>query len=340
MPNALVFDCEGARLGPEEKAFFKDADPWGFIVFARHCQSAEELRAHCDELRDAVGRHAPILIDQEGGRVARMKPPVFPAHPAPAIFGELYKLNPGKAVEASRLNGWLLGQLVSSCGVDVNCIPMLDVPQADADPQVIGDRAYAKHQDVIVELARAAAEGSEAGGALPIIKHMPGHGRALCDSHHELPSVCARKEDLRSVDFMPFRQMRDARMGMTAHVLYEAYDSDRPGTLSPVIVNDIIRGEIGFDGLLFTDDLKMKALGGDMSDRVRGSFEAGCDIALCCNFDMAEKNHAMKAAQAVEGVSAERAEKALSSRKAVESGDVEEGYKRLAELLKPVSPQS
>ncbi len=278
------------------------------------------------------------MIDQEGGRVARMKPPTFPAHPAPALFGDLYRLDPKKAVEASRLNGWLLGRLLSGCGVNINCIPMLDVPQPDADPTVIGDRAYAKHPDVIVDLARAAADGSKAGGALPVVKHMPGHGRALCDSHHELPRVDARQEDLIAVDFAPFRQLRDARMGMTAHVVYEAYDADRPGTLSPVIIGDVIRGEIGFDGLLFTDDLKMKALGGPMDGRVSASLEAGCDIALCCNFDLAEKTAAMKGARPLEGRAAERAEAALAEAAATEDGDIDASYRRLNEFLKPVAP--
>ena len=340
MTAAIVFDTEGARLSADEKAFFKDADPWGFIVFARHCSSANELTAHCSELRDAVGRDAPILIDQEGGRVARMKPSAFPAHPAPAVFGELYKLDPKKSVAASRLNGWLLGRLVSGCGVTINCMPMLDVPQPDADPNVIGDRAYARHPDVIVALARAAAEGLEAGGALPVVKHMPGHGRALCDSHHELPRVSVRKEDLRAVDFAPFKAMADARMGMTGHVVYEAYDEDRPGTISPVIVGEVIRGEIGFDGLLFTDDLKMKALGGSMEARVADSLAAGCDIALACNFDMAQKKEAMQGAKELSGKSAERAEAALASAGPAEEGDVEEGYRRLGEMLKPVAAVS
>ncbi len=285
-----------------------------------------------------MGRDAPIMIDQEGGRVVRMKPPTFPAHPAPALFGELYRLDPKKAAEAARLNGWLLGRLVSACGVNINCIPMLDVPQPDADPTVIGDRAYGKHPDVIVALARAAAEGSEAGGALTVIKHMPGHGRALCDSHHALPRVDARCEDLTTVDFAPFKALRDAKMGMTAHVVYEAYDAERAGTLSPVIVGDVIRGEIGFDGLLFTDDLKMNALGGPMDQRVAQSLKAGCDIALCCNFDMTEKTSAMKGARALDGKSAERAAAALAGPAAVEGGDTDAAYGRLKALLKPVAP--
>lgn len=340
MPTAIVFDTEGARLSADEKAFFRDADPWGFIVFARHCASADELRAHTSELREAVGRDAPIMIDQEGGRVARMKPPAFRAHPPPAQFGDLYRLDPKQAVEASRLNGWLLGRMVASCGVNINCIPMLDVPQPDADPNVIGDRAFAKHADIIVELARAAAQGSQAGGALTVIKHMPGHGRALCDSHHALPCVDARREDLIAVDFAPFKAFCDAKMGMTAHVVYEAYDADRPGTLSPNIIGDVVRGEIGFDGLLFTDDLKMKALGGPMGKRVSDSLAAGCDIALCCNFNMAEKLDAMTGARRLEGKAAQRTDAALRNPIPIENGDIDATYERLNTLLKPIAPRA
>ncbi len=337
MPLAAIFDCEGPRASAEEKAFFKDVDPWGFIVFARHCASADELRAHCDELRACVGREdAPILIDQEGGRVVRMKPPTFPAHPAPAVFGDLWRLDPTVASEASRLNGYLLGRQVSDCGVTVNCIPMLDVPQADADPTVIGDRAYAKHGDIIASLAKAACEGLLAGGALPVIKHLPGHGRALCDSHHQLPRVSARREDLRDVDFAPFRALNDVRMGMTAHVLYEAIDGEHCATLSPTIIEDVIRGEIGFDGLLFSDDLKMKALGGSLETRMRDSLAAGGDVALCCNFTMAEKREALKGASELSGKSAARAVAALEQLPAVERGDTSEAYSRLQGLLAPV----
>lgn len=336
MVSAVVFDTEGPRLNADEKAFFKEVDPWGFIVFARHCSSAEELRAHCDELRDCVGREASILIDQEGGRVARMKPPVFPSHVAPAVLGKLYRLDREKAIEASRLNAWLLGRMVSACGVTINCIPMLDVPQPDADPAVIGDRAYAKHPDSIAELARAAMDGLQAGGARPVIKHLPGHGRALCDSHHEMPVVCARRKDLQAVDFAPFKALNDCAMGMTGHVVYEAYDKDRPATLSPTVISAVIRGEIGFNGLLFSDDLKMNALGGAMDARVRDSLNAGCDIALCCNFDMEQKAEAMKGAQALAGEAAVRGEMALSQPLRHETGDEEKEYRRLDTLLKPV----
>ncbi|MEM9013972.1 MAG: beta-N-acetylhexosaminidase [Pseudomonadota bacterium] len=339
MPSAAIYDCEGSRLTPEERAFFRDADPWGFIVFARHCQSPEELRAHCNELRECVGRgDTPILIDQEGGRVARMKPPDFPAHPAPALFGELWKLNPKAARDAARLNGYLLGRLVGDCGVNVNCIPMLDVPQPDADPTVIGDRAYAKNGDVIVDLARETVAGLKEAGVLPVIKHLPGHGRSLCDSHYSLPSVCASHDDLRTVDFSPFKAFADETLGMTAHVVYERLDADAPATLSRTVIRDVIRGEIGFDGLLMTDDLKMKALSGGVKDRVAGSLAAGCDIALCCNFDMKQKIDAASAAPTLAGKSADRAANASSALRVVsDDRELSPLYAQLESALHPVA---
>jgi beta-N-acetylhexosaminidase len=336
LPLAAIYDCEGPRLNREEKAFFRDVDPWGFIVFARHCSTADELRAHCDELRACVGREdAPILIDQEGGRVARMKPPAYPEHPVPATFGELWKLDREKAKEAARLNAYLLARLVSDCGANVNCVPMVDVPQPDADPAVIGNRAYAKHPDVIAALGAEVMEGTYAGGALPIVKHIPGHGRALCDSHHELPAVSASKSDLADVDFAPFRALKDAPMAMTAHVLYEVYDKERCATLSPIIIEEAIRGEIGFDGLLISDDLKMKALGGSFEARMRDSLAAGCDIGLCCNFSTDEKKQSVKGAKELTGRAGERAAAALAKLRAVERGDTRADYAHLNALLKP-----
>ncbi len=337
MPSAVIFDCEGPRLSDEERAFFKDVDPFGFILFARHCESPDQVRAHCEELRECVGRaDAPILIDQEGGRVARRKPPVFPAHPAPAVFGELWKLDPAKANEAARLNGYLLGRMVSDLGVTVNCAPMLDVPQIDSDPVVIGDRALAKWPDVIAALGLATAEGLKEGGALPVIKHLPGHGRSLCDSHHELPRVSASRRDLEACDFEPFRLLRDEKMGMTAHIVYEALDRERPATLSPAVIQEVIRGEIGFDGLLFTDDLKMKALGGALADRIRGAYDAGCDVALACNFSMAEKKESAGALRALEGRAAARAQSAMAALTTPERSDLDGDYDRLNALIRPV----
>jgi beta-N-acetylhexosaminidase len=335
MPSAAIYDCEGPRLTQDERAFFRDADPWGFIVFARHCASPEEVRAHCAELRDAIGRDAPILIDQEGGRIARMKPPVWPAHRPMATFGRLWKLDPAKAREAARLNAYLLGRMVSDLGVDVNCVPMLDVPQADADPTVIGDRAIATHPDQIAALGRESIEGTIDGGALPVIKHMPGHGRSLCDSHVALPRVVASKQDLRAIDFKPFRALNKAPIGMTAHVVYEAYDKDRPATLSPVVIAQAIRKEIGFDGLLLSDDLKMQALGGPLGRRSAAALDAGCDIALCCNYSLADKISAAKTTPQLADKAADRAAAALAARRPAAACDLAAEYKRLAALLVP-----
>lgn len=336
MPSALILDCEGARPTSDEKAFFRDADPWGFILFARHCPSTDEVRNLCAELRDCVGRNAPILIDQEGGRVARMKAPAFPAHPAPAVFGRLWKLDPKKATEAARLNAMLIARMISDQGVTIDCVPMLDVPQIDSDQTVIGDRAIATHPDQIAALGRATIDGLMAGGALPVIKHMPGHGRATVDSHYHLPRVVASKRDLRDIDFAPFKALKDAPIGMTAHVVYEAFDPDRCGTMSPTIIHDVIRGEISFEGLLLSDDLKMQALGGPVGNRVRDSIAAGVDIACCCNFSMEQKVEAAGAAPALAGMAAKRAERALAAAPGpILRADTARDYERLAGLIKP-----
>ncbi len=335
--RALILDCEGARPTPDERALFRDADPWGFILFARHCQSAEDVRAICAELRDCVGRNAPVFVDQEGGRVARMKAPVFPAHPPMGAFGALWREDPERAKAAARLNARLIGRLVSDLGADVDCVPMLDVRQPAADKDVIGDRALAGDAGAVAALGRAVIEGLMEGGALPVIKHMPGHGRATVDSHHHLPRVDASREKLRAVDFAPFRALNDAPIGMTAHVIYEAYDPDRCGTLSPVIVGEVIRGEIGFDGLLVSDDLKMKALGGPVGERVSACLDAGVDIACCCNFSFEQMVEAVEAARPLTGKALARAEAALARRpSSVLRADTGPDYERLAALLAPL----
>lgn len=336
MPSAAIYDCDGAMPTADERAFFKEADPWGFILFARHCPSLDATRALCAELRSIVGWDAPILIDQEGGRVTRMKAPTFPAHPPMATFGRLWEHDRDRAIKAARLNAELLGRMVRSAGITVDCVPMLDVPQLDADPIVIGDRALAPYADQISELGRAVMEGIVAGGALPVIKHMPGHGRALCDSHFQLPTIVAGKDELRSVDFVPFKELNHALMGMTGHVVYEIFDPDHCATMSHIVINDVIRGEIAFDGLLLSDDLKMKALGGPVGARAGACLEAGCDIALCCNFDLAEKHAAASTVQPLAGKAAHRAAAAVEGvAKNVPKSDIDAQYSELAELIKP-----
>lgn len=333
MTRAVVFDCEGARPTEAERAFFKDADPWGFILFARHCETPDAVRAVVGDLRDAVGRDAPILIDQEGGRVARMKPPHFPAHPAPAAFGALWTIDRARAAEAARLNGFLLGRMTADLGVEFVCAPMLDIPHACANPQVIGDRAFSPNPEATIALGRAAMDGLLDGGAIPVMKHMPGHGRSAVDTHYDLFHVDASRADLEAVDFAPFRAIRDCPAGMTAHLVYDALDPSAPATLSRQVISETIRGAIGFSGLLFSDDLKMGALGGALGERAASAQQAGCDIVLCCNYPMADKIAAAAAVEPLIGDASERADRARQSRKAARASDLRADYARLKAML-------
>lgn len=287
-PRAVIFGCIGADLSDAERAFFAEADPVGFILFERNCSSPEQVRRLCADLRASVGRNdAPILIDQEGGRVRRLKPPHWRAAPSARTFADLAKRNPAAGVEAVRLNARLMAAELIDLGIDVDCTPVLDLPQDDADP-IIGDRAYGTEPATVAHLARAVGEGLIAGGVLPVIKHIPGHGRARADSHKELPRVEASHTDLSAHDFQPFRALADLPMAMTAHVVFEAIDAAAPATCSRTVIETIIRGEIGFDGWLISDDLSMKALSGSFADRARAALDAGCDVVLHCNGDQTE----------------------------------------------------
>ena len=347
MVTAVVYDCEGPHLNNEERAFFKDADPWGFILFARHCESPEQMRRLCTDLREAVGRNAPIMIDQEGGRVARMRSTQNSAwqdHPPMGVFGELWRLDPERARNATWLNAYLLGQMIAECGVSVDCIPMLDVRQMDSDPVTLGDRALAAHPDIVSALGHAVFSGLSAGGALPIIKHLPGLGRAQCDSHYALPTVSTQMNDLEEIDFKPFQTLSadpiNAPMGMTAHIVYEALDPAQCATYSPTIIQEIIREKIGFDGLLFTDDIKMEALGDPYPERARKSLAAGCDIALACNFSLEQKQDIASAIPKLTGLAARRAERAQSwgDRSSFPAPDIERSPQSLRWLIKSVWP--
>ncbi|MEL6362765.1 MAG: glycoside hydrolase family 3 N-terminal domain-containing protein [Pseudomonadota bacterium] len=347
MPSAAIKDCEGPLPTADEVAFFKEADPLGFILFADHCETPDAARAHTDALKEALGRDDLLfLIDQEGGRVARMKPPAFPSHPPAARFGELWRLDPKRAMRAAHLNAQLLGRMVRTAGINVNCVPMLDIPQIDTDPTVIGDRALAGHPDIVGELGRAVHDGTIAGGALPVVKHLPGHGRSLCDSHEALPRVDDRLEDLEATDFPPFIALKSALMGMTAHIIYKALDPDMPATLSKTVINETIRARIGFEGLLFSDDLRMGALAETglqtLGARAEASLKAGCDVALCCNFTMAEKVEAAERIGALEGTSKARSDEVIAALSdltdpAVEMPeDTDALYQELQTMLKPV----
>jgi beta-N-acetylhexosaminidase len=276
-----IFGLSGLTLTDDERAFFRDSDPAGYILFGRNIENREQVRRLTDELRALDGRaNLPILIDQEGGRVARMKSPEWPAFPSGAAFDALYERAPASAIEAARLNAMALAAMLSEVGITVDCLPLLDVRQPGAS-DVIGDRALGSEPMRVAALGRAILSGLQDGGVVGIVKHIPGHGRALLDSHKELPVVTAPDRDLQT-DLAPFAALRDAAMAMTCHVVFTAWDPDRPATLSPLVIDSVIRQRIGFHGLLLSDDLDMEALSGDVPSRAAGAVAAGCDIALNC----------------------------------------------------------
>ncbi|MBT3702636.1 MAG: beta-N-acetylhexosaminidase [Alphaproteobacteria bacterium] len=281
--RALIFGCEGPVLSDVERDFFREADPLGFILFARNCESRDQLKKLTSGLRESVGRpDAPVLMDQEGGRVQRMKPPQWRDIPAPALFGDLFAKDTEAAFKAVHLNACLIGHELLDVGVDVNCSPSLDL-KLDGASQVIGNRAFSSDAHVVTELGRAAANGFLAAGVLPVIKHIPGHGRAMVDSHLSLPVVEQALDILKKTDFAPFCSLNDLPLGMTAHIVFTAIDAENPGTVSAKIIKEIIREYMAFDGFLFSDDLSMEALEGAIEDRAAKTLKAGADAALHCN---------------------------------------------------------
>ena len=334
--NAVIYGLEGLTLSKDEHAFFRDADPWGFIVFARNIESPKQLARLTMSLRDCVGRNAPILVDQEGGRVRRLRPPHWRDMLAADVYARLFQREPEAAIEATWLNHRLMAGEMRAVGIDVDCVPCLDlrIPGADA---IIGDRAFGETPEPIIHLGRAAIDGVQAGGVAPIIKHIPGHGRANADSHLALPVVEEEHGLLSETDFAPFKGLNDAVMAMTAHIVYRDIDPERPATTSDEVISSVIRGEIGFDGLLMTDDLSMKALTGTFRERGEASIEAGCDLLLHCNGDAAEMRGVAEAAPELSGKSLERARAAEAVRDEIESFDASEGESRLNSLLELVS---
>ncbi len=306
--KAFIAGCAGLALSAEEKAFFARTQPWGFILFKRNIADRAQVAALTAELRASVGRRAPILIDQEGGRVQRMRAPEWPPYPPARWFGQLN--DPLARVALARLSARLMAHDLREVGVDVDCAPVLDVPVKGAH-DVIGDRAFALEPDEAARLGRAVADGLLAGGVLPVIKHMPGHGRAQADSHHALPRVAESLDELRAHDFRPFRHLADMPLAMTAHVVFEAIDSANPATTSRAVFRRIIRGELGYDGLVMTDDLSMKALTGSFGDRARAAYAAGCDMLLHCNGVMEEMAPVAEAARPLAGAASRRARAAL-----------------------------
>ena len=329
--SAAIYGCEGPVLTAAERAFFAEARPWGFILFRRNVESPEQVLRLTQALRDAVGRPAPVLVDQEGGRVQRLGPPHWPKYPP----GEAYLKaanDPFTARELARLGGRLMAHDLKAVGIDIDCAPVLDVPTPGAH-DIIGDRAYARDPATVAQLGRSVAEGLMAGGVLPVIKHMPGHGRAFADSHKELPTVEASLDELEAWDFAPFRSLSDMPIGMTAHIVFTAVDRKRPATQSRKTIR-LIRERLGFGGLLLSDDLCMNALSGTLTERAEKSLKAGCDLVIHWTGDLKEMVEVAEGVGKLKGGAARRAEAALSRIvRAPEPLDVDEARGRFDAFL-------
>ena len=313
--RSFISGCEGTLLSAAEIAFFHEQNPWGLILFKRNCETPAQIKSLTSAFRDAVGRKdAPVFIDQEGGRVQRLGPPsnYWRKYPSARAYGDLYAKNPLVALRTARHVGRLMAEDLIEVGVTADCLPVLDIPQAGAH-DVIGNRAYSHHLEHAMALARAHTAGLMDGGVLPVMKHIPGHGRSDVDSHHDLPVVKAKREDLEQVDFPPFAAFADAPMAMTAHVIYTALDKKAPATLSRKIIKSVIREQIGFRGLLITDDLSMKALSGTLTEKCSEALKAGCDMLLHCNGKLDEMREVAAAAGELKAKSLRRAKAALKS---------------------------
>jgi beta-N-acetylhexosaminidase len=326
--GALITDATGLRLTSDEKAFFREADPFGFILFARNIDTAEQVRALCAEMREAVGREALITIDQEGGRVQRLRPPLAREWLPPLDFATAAGADAG---EAMYLRYRLIAAELAALGIDSNCAPMVDIagPETHA---FLANRCYGTTPEAAASLGRAVANGLLDGGVLPIVKHMPGHGRSTLDSHFDLPRVAAPREALMATDFAPLRELNDLPMGMTAHLVYEALD-DQPATLSPVVMQ-IIREDIGFDGLIMSDDITMKALKGTPAEIAQRTIAAGCDVVLHCNASFEDRLTVAAAAGTMSDIAQARAEAALACRRLPAPLDIPEVDAQLQRLLK------
>lgn len=303
----MILGSSGPTLTADEVALYRDERPWGFILFARNCVEPAQITDLVASMRDAIGRpDAPVLIDQEGGRVQRIRPPMIERYPSAAVLGELYRQDRDKGLRAT----WLMSRLhafdLMKFGINVDCLPVIDVPVEGAS-NVIGDRAYGFDPKTVAEMGQAAADGLKAGGMLPVMKHMPGHGRGMADSHHELPVVTASRAELEAHDFLPFVAMKDELMAMSAHIVFTAIDPDEPATISRKVIDEIIRGHIGFDGLLMSDDTSMNALKGTIGERAARIVGGGCDIVLHCNGVMDEMKAVVKEAIPLAGDALRRA---------------------------------
>jgi beta-N-acetylhexosaminidase len=319
--RAFITGVAGPALTAEERQFLKEAEPWGLIVFKRNVVDPSSLRRLVDDFRGIVGRRAPVLVDQEGGRVQRLGPPHWPSYPPGAAYGALYDRDREAGLAAARLGATLIAADLNAAGIDVDCAPIADVPVTGADP-IIGDRAYGTTPEKVAAIAAAFAAGLLEGGVLPVLKHLPGHGRATADSHAKLPVVGTDRESLEATDFAAFRPLAGLPLGMTAHVVFSAIDPVAPATTSATIVRQVIRDSIGFSGLLMSDDVSMGALSGSLGERAKAALVAGCDIILHCNGTMTEMRAVAAAVPELAGDAARRAAAALAQRKPAAAVDI------------------
>ena len=332
MANAFITGIEGLSLGGNERAFLRDADPWGFILFRRNVDTPAQVRALVASLREAVGRNAPVLIDQEGGRVQRLAPPHWPSYPPGAFYGSIYDRDRTEGLAAAKLGARLIASDLAALGIDVDCLPLADVPVSEADP-VIGNRAYGTTPAKVAAIGAAVAQGLIEGGVLPVLKHIPGHGRATADSHHRLPVVEVDRATLESSDFAAFRPLAKLPLGMTAHVVFSAIDPVAPATTSGTMVREVIRQHIGFDGLLMSDDVSMNALSGTLAERSRAALRAGCDVVLHCNGKLDEMRAVAGESPPLAGDAARRADAALAARRKPADFDVAAAREEFATLM-------
>lgn len=332
-PRAFICGLSGTELTEEERLFVDHAEPWGIILFSRNIRDAAQVRRLVDEVRALLGRgDMPVLVDQEGGRVQRIKPPLAEQHPPPKAYTDLFGRDREEGLAAVKLGARLIAHELKSLHINVDCLPLLDLAIEGAH-DIIGDRAYGSAPAIVAQLARAVCEGLLDGGVLPVVKHVPGHGRAMADSHLELPRVDTPVAELQRMDFAPFRMLNDMPLAMTAHVLYTALDPGRPATLSRTVVQDVIRGFIGFDGVLMSDDLSMRALTGSLGHRAEDCFAAGCDIALHCNGDLAEMREIAIVSPRLDGDAERRCHAALGRLGAPQAFDVESARATVRSLL-------
>ncbi len=330
--RAFITGLSGLTLTADERAFLREAGPWGLILFKRNIHDKSQVTDLICEALDEIGRDALVLIDQEGGRVQRLEPPHWPVYPPGMAYGRIYDRDRNAGLAAARLGARLIAADLAELGINVDCLPLADVPVGGADP-VIGDRAYGETPDKVAAIAGAIAEGLAAGGVLPVLKHIPGHGRANADSHEKLPVVQASRATLEATDFAAFRPLKRLPLAMTGHVVFTAIDPVLPATTSATMIGQVIRGFIGFDGLLMSDDVSMGALSGSIAERTRASLAAGCDVVLHCNGKLGEMRAVAGQAPELAGEAARRATAALAVRKLPSDIDLAAARREFAAMM-------